>query len=346
MPNLVVDMKLVLLFFSTLLCKHVVGQCVMQIVDTVHVDCFGENTGSFTLDVVAESPYTITLGTGQASIDGNGFSNLMAGNYQIVLMDNQLCTDTLELKIKEPAELTADIRCEDNNLVAYVEGGVLDYSISWVNELGEFISDEFVIPYQSKQFYDLIIVDSKGCSVTDTIFVSALFSVADSIGQFPFEVFIDNNSYDSYEFNWDFGDGTNSSAMNPIHSYEAVGNYKLELSVQDEHSCSDQTAITIDVQGFEMSSNDWQEMPNVFSPNGDGINDQFSFLENHAIVQFRVQIFNRWGSMVYSWTDPKGAWSGVDNNGQKLVQGVYYYQMEATGLNGLEYSKTGAISLY
>ena len=50
--------------------------------------------------------------------------------------------------------------------------------------------------------------------------------------------------------------------------------------------------------------------------------------------------------MVYSWTDPKDAWSGVDNNGNKLVQGVYYYQMQATGFNGTEYTKKGSISLY
>ena len=277
MLNLVLDMRLFILLIAYLSCQQLVGQCVMQITDTTHVNCFGESSGSFLLDIVAESPYTITLSTGEASVNGSGFSNLIAGNYEIVLVDNQQCVDTLQIKIKEPAQLVADIRCEGAILKASIQGGVLDYSILWRNEMAELISDDLEVAFQPKGFYDFEVVDSKGCSVSDTIFVSADFSVAVSIGELPFDVFITNNSSSSYEFNWDFGDGNSSTSVSPFHTYDAVGSYSLQLQVQDEHECIDQRSVNIDVQGFEMSSNDWQEMANAFSPNGDGVNDRFSF---------------------------------------------------------------------
>ena len=106
MLNLVLDMRLFILLIAYLSCQQLVGQCVMQITDTTHVNCFGESSGSFLLDIVAESPYTITLSTGEASVNGSGFSNLIAGNYEIVLVDNQQCVDTLQIKIKEPRAIS------------------------------------------------------------------------------------------------------------------------------------------------------------------------------------------------------------------------------------------------
>ena len=104
--------------------------------------------------------------------------------------------------------------------------------------------------------------------------------------------------------------------------------------------------IVIEVQGFDLSINDWEEMFNAFSPNGDGINDSFSFEENHAISEFSVKIFNRWGSLVYSWTDPNFKWNGLNFDGDNLIQGVYYYYMNAIGQDGQLYEKKGSISLF
>ena len=337
------------LFFiaTTFFCiQHLHGQCNLQIIDTTHVNCFGESTGSILLDVMAQSPYSISLNTGESYIDGSGFSNLIAGNYEIVLVDDLQCTDTLQIKIKEPSKLIADIRCEGTNLEVYVDGGVKNYTIYWRDELAQLLSNQSVIPFQPNTFYDFEVIDSKGCYATDTVNVVADFSVDNTVGEYPHTVSIYNNSSSSNSFSWDFGDGNSSSSMNPVHSYERVGNYMLELTVEDEHGCKDMSSVSIDVQGFELSTNDWKEMVNAFSPNGDGVNDEFSFLENHAIVEFKTHIFSRWGSLVYTWTNPKDGWKGLDNNGNKLVQGVYYYHMQAIGLNGKEYIKKGAINLF
>ena len=73
MLNLVLDMRLFILLIAYLSCQQLVGQCVMQITDTTHVNCFARVRAHFCL-TVAESPYTITL-NGEGSVNGSGFSN-------------------------------------------------------------------------------------------------------------------------------------------------------------------------------------------------------------------------------------------------------------------------------
>ncbi|NJK87641.1 MAG: gliding motility-associated C-terminal domain-containing protein [Bacteroidales bacterium] len=69
------------------------------------------------------------------------------------------------------------------------------------------------------------------------------------------------------------------------------------------------------------------ELPNVFSPNGDGENDQFmAYNRNNAVKQVNMKIFNRWGQLVYETTDPNFRWDGkMKNSGKTAVSGVYYY---------------------
>jgi gliding motility-associated-like protein len=69
------------------------------------------------------------------------------------------------------------------------------------------------------------------------------------------------------------------------------------------------------------------ELPNVFTPNGDGANDVYTpFLPFRFISSVEMKIFNRWGGLVYETTDPAIGWDGTLNNaGEPLPEGVYYY---------------------
>ena len=87
-------------------------------------------------------------------------------------------------------------------------------------------------------------------------------------------------------------------------------------------------------------------MYNVFSPNGDQTNDVFAFLDNHAIQEFKVVIYNRWGKKIYEWSDPKNGWDGTNKSGNLVRDGVYFYSMTAVGENGKEYQHKGSVSLY
>jgi gliding motility-associated-like protein len=80
------------------------------------------------------------------------------------------------------------------------------------------------------------------------------------------------------------------------------------------------------------------EMPNGFSPNGDGINDVYKAKKGwQSIVEFHAYIFNRWGQKLYEWTDPDGGWDGTFH-GKDVKDGVYFCLVKARGADGRKYN--------
>lgn len=79
------------------------------------------------------------------------------------------------------------------------------------------------------------------------------------------------------------------------------------------------------------------EMPNAFSPNGDGYNDIYKVKEGYqSIVSFKAVIFNRWGQKLYSWDTLDGGWDGKFH-GKTVKDGVYFVVVNARGADGREY---------
>lgn len=79
------------------------------------------------------------------------------------------------------------------------------------------------------------------------------------------------------------------------------------------------------------------EMPNAFSPNGDGHNDVYKVKEGYrSIVSFKAAIFNRWGQKLYSWDTLEGGWDGK-YHGTTVKDGVYFVVVNARGADGKEY---------
>lgn len=80
------------------------------------------------------------------------------------------------------------------------------------------------------------------------------------------------------------------------------------------------------------------EMPNAFSPNGDGINDIYRAKPSvQSIVEFHAVIYNRWGQKLFEWDDPKDGWDGT-YNGSPVKDGVYYCNVKALGSDGVKYT--------
>ena len=76
------------------------------------------------------------------------------------------------------------------------------------------------------------------------------------------------------------------------------------------------------------------ELPNAFTPNGDGVNDVYRAKPGYqSLVEFKAYIFNRWGQKIYEWKDPAGGWDGKFN-GQDVKEGVYFVQVNAKGADG------------
>lgn len=83
-------------------------------------------------------------------------------------------------------------------------------------------------------------------------------------------------------------------------------------------------------------------VPNVFTPNGDGVNDIF-YIPGYNLVSFDMKIYNRWGQLLFETTDPQQGWDGSYKG--VIVPGVYVFILKAKGTDNSDYKKTGHITL-
>ncbi|MGQ0827185.1 MAG: gliding motility-associated C-terminal domain-containing protein [Bacteroidota bacterium] len=114
----------------------------------------------------------------------------------------------------------------------------------------------------------------------------------------------------------------------------------------NKNGCITEDTINISLKSCDTSYIQFP-LPNTFSPNGDGINDVVKITTKN-IKDFKWEIYNRWGILVWS-SSPLGrlggAWDGKTTAGTECVDGVYYYILSATGLDGKEYNEKGFIQL-
>lgn len=66
-------------------------------------------------------------------------------------------------------------------------------------------------------------------------------------------------------------------------------------------------------------------LPNVFTPNGDDVNDLWQPMQNKFVQKIDLQIYDIWGSVVFTSSDPQIQWNGANERGQKLTDGMFYY---------------------
>ena len=325
--------------------NFVLAQCELELVDTIHIKCNGQNNGGFTLATNAAMPFDIFLNNGVVQTNNLVFSGLLASNYSAIIVDNMGCSDTISIKIKEPAAFDVELVCDNNVVTANADGGVLDYIYEWSSFDGSIISSTNFVNYYPDNPMALYVYDGNNCEYRDTISVYADFDVDSILGEVPLEINTTNFS-SSGNYLWNFGDETTYSSINPTHVFSNVGQYDVDLLVTDNYGCFDQKTVTIDVQGFDLGLNDWEELPNAFSPNNDGINDVFTFDNYHSINEFKAMIFDRWGNLIFKWENPDESWNGKSKSGKALTEGVYFYYLKAIGNSGKVYEKKGAVTLY
>lgn len=86
------------------------------------------------------------------------------------------------------------------------------------------------------------------------------------------------------------------------------------------------------------------EVPNVFTPNGDGIHDYFE-VETDGVSVYKFMVFTRTGTQVYQSSSPRIFWDGTNNAGVDLSEGVYYYVLEGEGESN-PHASSGFIYLF
>jgi gliding motility-associated-like protein len=171
--------------------------------------------------------------------------------------------------------------------------------------------------------------------------ILADFTASPVTGLAPLEVsFTNTSSASAVGFNWDFGNGSNSTAVSPSTTYNLGGTYVVTLIATTINGCSDTKQLTIDVTENPSTL----IIPNVFSPNGDGVNDLFK-IEADYIENFQATIFNRWGKEMISWNDVSRGWDGKDAAGNVVTEGTYFYVIQAKGRDKKEYLENGSVTL-
>jgi len=163
-------------------------------------------------------------------------------------------------------------------------------------------------------------------------------------------IFLNNSIYDNVgkRCEWHFGDETTEKNCDPQieHIYTEAGCFEPFLIVmnRDLPVCRDtaflETCIPVD-NASEI------EVPNIFSPNGDGINDFFQ-VKGQTLRTFSGIIVNRWGRTVYeweNWQDYEAGWDGKLSGGTEASSGVYYFIITAVGMDDQEYEIQGPLHL-
>jgi gliding motility-associated-like protein len=204
--------------------------------------------------------------------------------------------------------------------------------------------------------YKLLVTDSLGCTGESTFFyesihVKADFSVDPSSGEAPLEVTFTDKSIRASTYLWEFGDDSISVLSTPKpHTYYIPKDYSVKLTVESALHCIDSVRfekITVDESKLEI--------PNVFTPNEDGINDKF--MVNKASLRYiSVVVFSRNGTKVYDFFGEGQVlkeWEGWDgnvgNSSSKASPGVYFYIIKALGWDDIKYDSKeyrGFVYLY
>ena len=222
------------------------------------------------------------------------------------------------------------------------------------------ITDKFGFQWQSKSDeYESVIPKAEAeLKLLNT--VDVVGEVNEEMGQAPLEVYFHNRSDNANSYKWllfkdtadlnnvyvpDLRDSLIGSWIQDefAYTYEHTGRYKVQLIAENGQGnrCRDTTgAYYVNVVESRV------DVPNVFTPNGDGKNDVFMALAL-SVEHFHGVILNRLGRKVYEWSDPKGGWDGRIH-GKYATPGTYYYIITARGLeknNPPRYVKKGALML-
>jgi len=291
--------------------------------------------------------------TPNSNLTSNTISNPIANpsstqTYIVTGTDANGCSDTADVTITVfiPATITftgGTQICEGDSL--FITANNVVSNISWTPTAT--VSDPnsnftYVFP-SSNETYTVTGNDANGCAVSNSVniivnTVNASIIANPSSGTVPLTVDFDNTSSNGIIYNWNFGNGETETTNN-LNSTQTIygteGTYIVTLTAISAAGCTDVTTVIINVYPECTVS-----VPNVFSPNGDGINDELGVNCSQTLTKMNMQIFDRWGKKVIELTDPTQTWDGGDNS-----EGTYYYVLSAEAFNGVMHSLNGFITL-
>lgn len=164
-------------------------------------------------------------------------------------------------------------------------------------------------------------------------------------------VFTYNLSGNATSYLWDFGDGTTYTTMNPVHYYTEVGSYDVTLVANNQWNCPDTFVVE---NAVRTRASGTIRFPNAFTPDdmgpGDGTYDPQDFSNNvffpvyEGVEDYRLEIFNRWGELIFVSDDVRIGWNGW-YRGRPAKQDVYVWKAFARFSDGRETVLKGDVTL-
>ena len=314
------------------------------------LDCNNANSGSINLLVSGGTPpFNYVWNNGTTTED---LTNIPAGNYSVTVTDSRGCTKLSQYSITRPSPIVITVatttvaNCATNsvtqNFTAQVSGGVPPFQFNWSSGTVSGSNNEIMTTTQNG-LVTLTATDAIGCSSNYSL--NVLLPVLgnptftqNSIGFTSYGIY---SILDPIQFNsaitgdyisvlWDFGDGTFSNELNPIHTYLIPNNYYLVTqTVTYPFGCVYVSNLALKVEkGYLLV------MPTAFTPdNNDGVNDTLRPVSK-GLKNIRLDIYDTWGSLLYSETgEVLIGWNGKikDVNSEN---GNYYAKVSAETFYG------------
>ncbi len=134
--------------------------------------------------------------------------------------------------------------------------------------------------------------------------------------------FIDNSSNDVVNWEWDFGNGQNSGTQSPIITFDDTGKYTVELIVRNQNWCRGNMIKEVFIKPDYTF-----HIPNAFSPNVGDLNPTFGPQGIFkGLIEYKMEIFSRWGEKVFETTDLSKQWDGKFKD-KPSAPGLYIYKI-------------------
>ena len=193
---------------------------------------------------------------------------------------------------------------------------------------------------------ELEVTSSLGCK-DDTVIIGFIDVYPFAIADFYFTpaftntrelVIFSNFSINTSSFKWYFGDGDSSVLASPTHEYLEEGLYEITLIAMNPFGCNDTIIKTIEIK------NELYFVANSFTPYPEGKNPEWGFVGLKQLDEFELQVFDRWGEVVFETTDPSNTWDGKYEN-ELCPQGVYTWRVKMKFKSRKIVEKIGHVNL-
>lgn len=163
--------------------------------------------------------------------------------------------------------------------------------------------------------YNCIVEDGIGCSKTFSITIDPILSNIDKnidCNEQDFTTIETNVSGGTFPYFFNWSNGETTSQINNV----SPGTYQLNISDYNGCTISDELIIPLLTDSC---------LYNAFSPNGDGINDEWKINTSFIFQDSDLTIYNRWGNKVFESSEDNFVFKGLNKNGNELVEGTYFY---------------------